>query len=273
MSNNHDAVIHHATKADRSVSFVVSDVCSRVPLVNNVSFEARSGDTVGIVGRNGSGKTTLLRAIAGLAPHSGRITIDGEDWDVIPRKIRARRMAFVAQHNVASADVTVRDVIALGRTPYLGVLEMRQSDRDMVVASAREVGVNDLLDRRFVHLSGGEQQRVHLARALATQPDVILLDEPTNHLDISAQLQLMGYVSSSGLVTVVVLHDLNLAAKFCDYVIVLDGGDPVAAGPPRDVFTEDVIERHFDVESRVWETPDGINLEFHSATTNAGEDE
>lgn len=109
-----------------------------------------------------------------------------------------------------------------------------------------------------------------ISRALATQPDVILLDEPTNHLDISAQLQLMGYVSSSSLVTVVVLHDLNLAAKFCDYVIVLDGGDPVAAGPPRDVFTEEVIERHFDVESRVWETPDGINLEFHSATTNAG---
>ena len=80
----------------------------------------------------------------------------------------------------------------------------------------------------------------------------------------------MGYVSSSNLVTVVVLHDLNLAAKFCDYVIVLDGGDPVTAGPSRDIFTEEVIERHFDVESRVWETPDGINLEFHSATTNAG---
>ncbi|WP_296107241.1 ABC transporter ATP-binding protein [uncultured Corynebacterium sp.] len=272
MSNNPDAVTHHAANTGRPVSFVVSDVCSRVPPVNNVSFEARSGDTVGIVGRNGSGKTTLLRSIAGLAPHSGHVTIDGEDWDTIPRKIRARRMAFVAQHNVASADLTVRDVIALGRTPYLGVLGMRQSDRDLVMASAQEVGVCDLLDRRFVHLSGGEQQRVHLARALATQPDVILLDEPTNHLDISAQLQLMGYVSNSSLVTVVVLHDLNLAAKFCDYVIVLDGGDPVASGPPRDVFTEDVIERHFDVESRVWETPDGINLEFHSATTSAGDE-
>ena len=137
MSNNHDAVTQQAANTDRSVSFIVSDVCSRVPPVNNVSFEARSGDTVGIVGRNGSGKTTLLRTIAGLAPHSGHVTIDGENWDTIPRKIRARRMAFVAQHNVASADVTVRDVIALGRTPYLGVLGMRQSDRGMVVASAR----------------------------------------------------------------------------------------------------------------------------------------
>jgi iron complex transport system ATP-binding protein len=198
-------------------------------VVDDVTLEPAPGSTVGLLGPNGSGKSSLLRLLQGAAaPDSGREV--------------ARRVATVTQHGETEVDIVVRDVVRLGRTPYRTLLGGdTAADAAAIDRAIAHVGLEAKADHAWRTLSGGERQRAHIARALAQEPRELLLDEPTNHLDIRHQLELLALVRDLPVTTVVALHDLNLAAMYCDSVLVLRAGRVVAGGHPRDVLTPGLI--------------------------------
>lgn len=226
-------------------------------ILAGVDFTMDAGRVTGVLGPNGSGKTTLLRTIIGaLPPTTGRVLLEegGSSTPLteIPRLERARTLAMVEQDAHTHEDLTAREVIALGRLPHLGRFGGSAHGDPLTLEAARRTGVEDLLARRFATLSGGERQRVHLARAFAQDPEFLLLDEPTNHLDVSAQLDLIRLIreaAGQGAGVMVTLHDLSLAARACDEVIVLDGGRLAAAGTPKEVLTPGLIRRVWNVHA------------------------
>ncbi|WP_327355767.1 ABC transporter ATP-binding protein [Streptomyces sp. NBC_01304] len=222
-------------------------------LVDAVTLHADKGETVGLVGPNGSGKTTLLRCVYGtLAPTSGRVLLDGEDLRTHSTKARARRIATVPQDGQAGFELTVQQVVAMGRSPHKSFWEQdTPHDETLVREALAEVGVADLAQRPFDRLSGGERQRALVARALVQDPDLLVLDEPTNHLDIRYQLQILGLVRTLGTTNLLALHDLNLAAYYCDRLYVLQDGRAVASGPPGDVLTPDLLASVYGVNAEV----------------------
>ncbi|MCI3930963.1 ABC transporter ATP-binding protein [Streptomyces sp. AN091965] len=222
-------------------------------LVDGVSLTVSAGETVGIVGPNGSGKTTLLRCVYGaLAATAGRVLLDGTDLAAAGVKARARRVATVPQDGHAGFELTVRQVVAMGRSPHKRFWEAdTTTDRAMVADALERVGAADLADRPFGQLSGGERQRALLARALVQEPAVLVLDEPTNHLDIRYQLEILGLVKELGTANLLALHDLTLAAYYCDRLYVLDGGRVVASGPPATVLTGELLAEVYGVTAEV----------------------
>ncbi|WP_172384408.1 ABC transporter ATP-binding protein [Streptomyces sp. MNP-20] len=222
-------------------------------LVDGVSLTVSAGETVGIVGPNGSGKTTLLRCVYGaLAATAGRVLLDGADLAAAGVKARARRVATVPQDGHAGFELTVRQVVAMGRSPHKRFWEAdTTTDRAMVADALGRVGAADLADRPFGQLSGGERQRALLARALVQEPAVLVLDEPTNHLDIRYQLEILGLVKELGTANLLALHDLTLAAYYCDRLYVLDGGRVVASGPPGEVLTGELLAEVYGVTAEV----------------------
>lgn len=231
---------------------VTSAVGEKV-LVEQVSLCVAAGEFVGIVGPNGAGKTSLLRCLAALRrPTTGTVLLDGREVARWPRKALARTMAFVQQENAADTDITVRDAVMLGRIPHKGVFDRdTAADHALATAALARVGLEGWEDRRWYTLSGGEKQRVHLARAIVQEPEVLLLDEPTNHLDVKFQLQMLAFIRSLGLTTIAVLHDLNLAALFCDRIVVMQSAKVVADGPPEDVLTARLLLDVFGTEAEV----------------------
>jgi len=222
-------------------------------VVDGVDATPPPGRLTGLLGPNGAGKTTLLRTVAGLlAPDGGAVLVGGEGLDVraLPRRERARRVALLEQESSSTVPLTVREVVALGRTPFR-TLWGADDDTQAVDRALATAGVADLAGRLWSTLSGGERQRVHVARALAQEPSLLLLDEPTNHLDVSAQLSLLGFVRSLGTTTVAALHDLNLAAAFCDHVLLLHHGRLVASGTPEAVLTPARLREVYDVDADV----------------------
>ena len=198
---------------------------------------------------NGSGKSTLLRCIYRvLRPHAGVIALDGDDvWKLAPRAT-AQRTAVVVQEPPSDFDFAVRDMVMMGRSPHLGLLERSTETDDRIVEEALErVGAAAFADRGFLTLSGGEKQRVLVARALAQQTSLLVLDEPTNHLDILHQLEVLELVRDLGVATLAALHDLNLAAAYCDRIYVLSAGEVVASGTPEEVLTPALVGRVFGV--------------------------
>ncbi len=239
----------------------------RAPLLEDVSFHLSQGELFGLVGPNGSGKSTLLRCLAGLRrPSSGRVLADGADLARLPARTRARRIALVEQHADTMDRLTVREAVELGRTPHLSPLRgWSAADAAAVEAALAAVEMADFAARHWHTLSGGEQQRVHIARALAQTPDLLLLDEPTNHLDIRHQLSLMALVRGLPITRVIALHDLNQAMA-CHRVAVLHRGRLAAVGPPGDVLAEDMLARVFGVAGSSREDPDGSrHLRFSHA--------
>jgi len=221
-------------------------------VLDGVTVEPAPGDTVGLLGPNGSGKSSLLKLLAGVdRPSSGSVQLDGEPLTRMPRRALARRVAMVAQHAETELHVTVRDVVRLGRIPYTGMIGADAEGAAVVDAALAATGLRDMTDRFWHTLSGGERQRVQIARALAQDPDHLLLDEPTNHLDIAHQLEILALVRQLDVTTVVALHDLNLAAMFCDHIVVLSGGRIVATGSPTQVLTEPLIGAVYGVRCRV----------------------
>lgn len=221
-------------------------------VLDGVTVDPKPGSTVGLLGPNGSGKSSLLRLLAGVdRPDSGAVTLDGEVLHRLSRRAVARRVAMVGQHADTDLHITVREVVRLGRIPHTGVIG-GDGDTDRAVREAlAATGLTDMAQRHWHTLSGGERQRVHIARALAQQPGELLLDEPTNHLDIAHQLDILALVRALDVTTVVALHDLNLAAMFCDQLIVLSAGRVVAAGPPAEVLTERLVADVYRVHCRV----------------------
>ncbi|MFE0981859.1 ABC transporter ATP-binding protein [Streptomyces rochei] len=222
-------------------------------ILDGVSLAPRPGSVTGLLGPNGSGKSTLLRLLSGvLAPASGVVTLDGRplgDWG---RRAAARRVAVVEQHADTLVELTVLDVVRLGRIPHRRAwASVGDADEDAVRTALERTGLTDRADRSWHTLSGGERQRVQIARALAQEPRELLLDEPTNHLDVQHQLELLNLIAELPVTSVVALHDLNLAAMYCDQVVVLRQGRVVAAGPPGDTLTESLIADVYGVRAEV----------------------
>lgn len=227
-----------------------------------LSLRVERGEFVAVVGPNGSGKSTLLRAVAGaIRPAAGRVLLDGREVHSLRGRERARQMAVVAQETSIEFDFTVEETVQMGRLSHQGPLG-RESEADrLAVQQALELtGTIDLAGRAITRISGGERQRVILARALAQEPRLLLLDEPTAHLDLAFQTEIFDLVRSlnreQGLTVVAVLHDLNLAALYADRVVMLRGGETFADGPPRSVITEKNVAAVFGRPVRVIPHPE-----------------
>ncbi|MQM27367.1 ATP-binding cassette domain-containing protein [Glycomyces sp. NEAU-7082] len=220
-------------------------------IVDQVSLEVEPGRRLALLGPNGSGKSTLLRGLYRLhRPASGAVRVGGDDLWRLGARAAAQRIAVVAQESAAEHDLTAFQVAMLGRVPHQrGFGADSPADLAAAEAALDRVGALDLADRPFAVLSGGEKQRVLLARAITQDCPVLVLDEPTNHLDVTFQLELMQIVADLGLTTVAALHDLNLAAEYCDAVAVLQDGRLVATGDPGTVLTGDLIAEVFAVRA------------------------
>ncbi|WP_434439882.1 ABC transporter ATP-binding protein [Lentzea sp. E54] len=215
-------------------------------IVSGITLHA-SNEVVGIVGPNGSGKSTTLRCVyRALKPDAGTVLLDGES--VHKRHDVARDLAALTQESQVEFDFTVAEVVEMGRLPH-----DRDPARDARVVSdaLATVDVAHLASRSFLSLSGGERQRVLIARAIAQQPRVLVLDEPTNHLDIRHQLDVLALARGLGVTIITVLHDLNLAASYCDRLYVLDEGRIVASGTPEEVLVPELIAKVFHVTAHV----------------------
>ena len=225
-------------------------------VVDGIDATPPAGHLTGLLGPNGAGKTTLLRLIAGLLPpEKGAVLVeDGTPVHALPRKGRAQRIALLEQESTSTVPLSVREVVSLGRIPYRSMWGT-DPDEAAVDRALRSAQADHLADRAWSSLSGGERQRVQIARAMAQEPDLLLLDEPTNHLDVSAQLSLLAFVRDLGTTTVAALHDLNLAAAFCEHVLVLHDGRLAAAGHPRDVLRPALLREVYGVEADILEHP------------------
>ena len=247
------------------MSFETRDVSWSVDgrlILDGVTLSAPEGGITGILGPNGSGKSSLLRTMVGaLSPDGGTWLLHDVDLSRLNRRERAKQLALVEQESQADVVLTVLEVVLLGRTPHRSRWSVdSKADLDLALECLERTGAVDLKDRDIATLSGGERQRVHLARALAQEPRLLLLDEPTNHLDVAAQLALLSLVRRSGVTSVLVLHDLNQALAWCDHVVVLNHGRVVAAGPPVQVLTPDLVRTVYGVEAEVVTTAAGARV-------------
>ena len=228
-------------------------------VLKDVSVTFAAGKVTGLIGPNGSGKSTLLKCIYRiLKPTGGRVFLGADELCALSVRESAQRTAVLAQHHGADFDFSVRDVVLMGRTPYKGITE-GDSAEDVEIArrAMRETGVFRMEQESFSTLSGGEQQRVMLARALTQETPCLILDEPTNHLDITYQLQIMDLIAARGLTVIAAIHDLNIAAMYCDRIVALRAGALIAEGTPAEVLTPALIEELYHVRASVFSRTDG----------------
>ncbi|MYB75921.1 MAG: ABC transporter ATP-binding protein [Chloroflexi bacterium] len=222
-------------------------------ILRDVAVDVAAGELVGVLGPNGSGKSSLLRCIyRALKPDTGYITLDGDNvWDLDAREA-ARRTATVLQETPGEFEFVVWEMVLMGRTPHKSMFARENTeDHNLVESALDQVGMLSFADRSFSTLSGGEKQRVLIARALAQQARFLILDEPTNHLDVRYQLEILDLVRGLQVTTFTALHDLNLAATYCDRLYIMAEGEIVAAGTPDDVFQPALLRKVFGVEAEV----------------------
>ena len=242
-------------------------------ILHGVDIDVDGGAFVGGIGPNGSCKTTLLKCIYRvLKPVGGAVLLDGKPLAEYTARQSARRMAVVSQHNPVGFDFTVVEMVLMGRSPHKRAMERDNAEDYRIVREAlATVGMAGFEERGFTTLSGGERQRVILAQALAQQTPCLLLDEPTNHLDIKYQLQLMDIVRGLGVTVVAAIHDLNIAALYCDRLYVLKQGRMVAQGAPEQVLTPELIRDIYEVEAQVIHDEAGrMHVLYHPAHRNGG---
>ncbi|GGB02498.1 sugar ABC transporter substrate-binding protein [Brucella endophytica] len=234
-------------------------------IVDDVTLHIEPGQMLGLLGPNGSGKSSLLRLICGLRRvDSGVITLGNDEIGGMSRAMLSRRIALVEQQATTDAPISVEDVVRLGRTPHRGPLTpWTARDEEAVAHALASVGMMHKRAQSWHTLSGGERQRVHIARALAQTPTELILDEPTNHLDIQHQLEILSLVSKLPVTSVVALHDLNLAAMFCDRIAVLQHGRVVTAGAPEAVLTQELVAEVFGVKAFIDRSPHHGRLHIH----------
>ncbi len=214
-------------------------------ILNNINLAIPKGSFVGLLGPNGSGKSSLLRcAYRRYKPNQGQVLLNGKDITKMSAKRFARQVAVVLQEFPAEFGFTIAEVVAMGLTPHQTIFS-RQSNKDSVNQVLEMVGLDHLAKQSFDLLSGGEKQRCLLARALMQQPELLILDEPTNHLDIHYQFGLLDLVSSLGISVLATLHDLNIAARYCDKIYLMDDGNIVSKGSPHQVLTAENMEQTF----------------------------
>ena len=233
------------------------------PIVNNISFHVNKGEILGILGPNGSGKSTLLKIISGILPkQNGTVKVDGEDAAVYSQKQFARKVAVLPQLHAHAFSHTVKDTVALGRYPHQSGLFSSWSDEDerAVTEALAYTGVTRYKDTAIELLSGGEQQRVFVAQALAQEAPILLLDEPTNHLDIAHQQQLLDtirkHASEKGVTVISVFHDVNLASLYCDRLLLMEKGEIATIGEPQDVIREATISKVYNARVKTQPHPE-----------------
>ncbi len=240
----------------------------RAPLVlHPSSFEVAAGRVLGVVGPNGAGKSTLLRLLYRYqAPTTGQVFVDGQDLWALPARQAAQKVAAVLQEQAAAFGLTVREIVALGRTPYQnGITRTGASGERVIGRVMAMLELTGLAHRDIGTLSGGERQRVMVARALAQEPQVLIMDEPTNHLDIRHQLEVLALIRQLDLTIVVSLHDLNMAAHICDDILLLEDGHPRGFGSPDALLTEALVSKTFRIDARREKLApsDNTHLSFH----------
>ncbi|MBQ8108545.1 MAG: ABC transporter ATP-binding protein [Clostridia bacterium] len=235
----------------------VSVTLSGRQIVKDVSLRVMGNSFVGLLGPNGSGKTTLLKAVYRvLKPSAGMVCLNDADIQTLSYRETARRMGVISQFTVMNFDFTVEEIVLMGRAPHKTAFS-RDTEEDYRIAeeALRRVDMLKFRDRSYNTLSGGEKQRILLARTLAQQVELLILDEPTNHLDIKYQIQIMDVVKSLGVGVLAALHDLNLTLLYCDYVYVLKDGRIVAHGRTEEVITESLIRQVYEVDCSVERHP------------------
>jgi iron complex transport system ATP-binding protein len=230
-------------------------------VVDHVTTELPDGQVTVIVGANASGKSTLLRGMARLLkPRGGEVLLDGKSIHGIPTREVARTLGLLPQNPIAPEGVTVVDLVGRGRSPHQGRFQRWSAEDEAAVARALEVtGTVDLADRAVDELSGGQRQRVWIAMALAQETGLLLLDEPTTYLDVAHQVEVLDLLrdlnSAHGTTVVMVLHELNLAARYADHLIAMSGGRITAAGAPAEVITRDGVRAVFGMDCHVMDDP------------------
>jgi iron complex transport system ATP-binding protein len=243
-------------------------------ILHDVRFDVSSGAWIGLLGPNGSGKTTLLRAVATHIPFDGQIELAGRavgDWSA---RERAQRLAFLRQAPSLTFDFTVEELVVLGRAPHRGWLQSyRAEDLSLVQRALSRVDLDGFADRSVLSLSGGELQRVFLAQALVQEADLLLLDEPTAHLDVHYQFAFMDQIQSlvrEGRTVITVFHDLELAARYAERLLVLHRGTLVDDGPPADVLTPQCLSEVFGMEARIERRAGGeLRIEYLAPTSSS----
>ena len=225
------------------------------PILNNISFDVQAGAFCALLGRNGSGKTTLLHCLNTLlTPETGHVLVEGVDLRTLSRQAVARRVSLVPQEHVDIFPFTVREVVVMGRAPYLGMTAgPGAEDYALAEATLDKLNVSYLSDCNFNRISGGERQMALLAGALVQSNDVLLLDEPTNHLDFHNQYRLLSTIKnicrSRGMSVVAAMHDPNLAMLFADQIIMLQNGRVLVSGPAVEVMTKTNMDRLYEAET------------------------
>jgi iron complex transport system ATP-binding protein len=233
-------------------------------VLNDVDFTVRPGEFVGILGPNGSGKTTLLNCVSGqLRQDSGKALVCNKDARMTDSLEMARLVAIVPQESSMTFGFTVEEVVLMGRYAHLKRFSLEnEKDFDIAEKAMHATGVWKLRERLVTNLSGGERQRVVIARALSQEPKVLLLDEPTTHLDIRHQLEVLNLIKelnqTQGLTVLAVFHDLNLASRFCDRILLMDRGSIMASGRPEEVLTAQNIEKAFRVKAIIGRSARGM---------------
>jgi iron complex transport system ATP-binding protein len=229
-------------------------------ILHSISFEVQSGEVLALIGPNGAGKSTLIRAVSGVIPYSGHVSTNGDDFASLSTMQRAKYIATVPQAVSLPPAYTVWETVLLGRTPYLGFLgQPSKKDEEIARQSLERVSAFSFAERRVGELSGGEQQRVLLARALCQSTPILLLDEPTAHLDLQYQVGLLELVSElahkDNLAVLVALHDLNLAAHYADRIALMVAGNIKAMGKPKDVLQPELIQEAYCLPVKVVQHP------------------
>lgn len=229
-------------------------------ILHDISFNVQSGEVLALIGPNGAGKSTLIRAVSGVIPYTGHIRTNGDDVASLSTHRRAQYIATVPQAVALPPAYTAWETVLFGRTPYLGFLgQPSPSDEDIARQSLARVSALPFAERRVGELSGGEQQRVLLARALCQSTPILLLDEPTAHLDLQYQVNILELVSElahkDNLAVLVALHDLNLAAHYADHIALMVAGNIKAMGKPKDVLQPDLIEEAYCLPVKVVKHP------------------
>lgn len=245
--------------------------------IKDISICAEKGEFVGIIGPNGGGKSTLLKCLyRALRPKSGSITLEGENLLKMPYKKSARKMAVVGQENEMPFDFSVEEIVAMGRTPHKKLFDTDTSeDKHMIHHALEHLGMENMAKKSFAKLSGGEKQRVLLARAVAQECDFFVLDEPTNHLDISYQLEIFDFIKRLNITVVAAVHDLNMATLYCDRLYVIKDGTVVLSGSPEEVLNKENIYDVYGVRSTVLRNQENgkITISYFSGFSTKGIEE
>ncbi|CAM3658112.1 ABC transporter ATP-binding protein [Marinicrinis lubricantis] len=249
------------------MELVVKEVATRIgkkDIVKNISVHVKKRQFVGLIGPNGCGKSTLLKSIyKSIMPHQGTVLLDDMNVLKTTQKKISQHLGVVSQFNEMNFDLTVHQMVLLGRTPHKKLLESdKQEDLDIVEEALRRTNLLDYKDRGYLSLSGGEKQRVILARTIAQQPRFMILDEPTNHLDIRYQIEIISCVKELQIGVLAALHDLEMAAHYCDYLYAIKEGEVYAQGTPEEVLTPETIEALYQIKCQTYINPVTHGLGF-----------